>query len=108
MISISILCFTLLSLRSPGRVRHSHGPSGYYFMCVVSHFSHVPCFATPWTTALQTPLSMGFPRQEYWSGLSFPSPGDLPEPGIEPVSLGSPVLQEDSLPLSHLGNPIIS
>ena len=42
---------------------------------------------TPWTVACQTPLSMGFPRQEYWSSLPFPSPGDLPEPGIEPVSL---------------------
>ena len=45
---------------------------------------------------------MGFPRQEYWSGLPFPSPGDLPDPGIE---LGSPALQVDSLPLSHLGSP---
>ena len=56
-------------------------------------------FVTPWTVALQAPLSMGFPRQEYWSGLSFPSPGDLPYPGIEPVS---PEWQVDSLPLSHL------
>ena len=47
-------------------------------------------FATPWTVALQTSLSMGFPRQVYWSGLPFPSPGDLPGPGIEP---GSPALQ---------------
>ena len=43
-------------------------------------------FATPWTVAHRTPLSMGFPRQEYWSGLPFPSPGDLPDPGIEPES----------------------
>ena len=47
---------------------------------------------TPWTVALQAPLSMGFPRQEYWSGLPFPSPGDLPDPGIEPESLVSPAL----------------
>ena len=46
-------------------------------------------FVTPWTAARQAPLSMGFSRQEYWSGLPFPSPGDLPDPGIEP---GSPVL----------------
>ena len=46
--------------------------------------------ATPWTEACQAPLSMGFSRQEYWSGLSFPSPGDLPDPGTEPVS---PILQ---------------
>ena len=43
-------------------------------------------FVTPWTAALQAPLSMGFPRQEYWSGLPFPSPGDLPNPGIKPMS----------------------
>ena len=48
--------------------------------------------ATAWTVARQAPLSMGFPRQEYWSGLLFPSPGALPDPGIEPTSLASPVL----------------
>ena len=51
-------------------------------------------FVIPWTVARQASLSMGFPRQEYWSGLPFPSPGDLPDPGIEP---GSPALQADSL-----------
>ena len=54
-----------------------------------------PILATPWTVACQAPLSMGFSRQEYWSGLPFPSPGDLPNPGIEP---GSSTLQADSLP----------
>ena len=54
--------------------------------------SHFQLFATLWTVALQTPLFMGFPRQEYWSGLSFPSPGDLPDPGIEPASLTFPAL----------------
>ena len=49
-------------------------------------------FASPGTVARQAPLSMGFSRQEYWSGLPFPSPGDLPDPGIEPVSLASPAL----------------
>ena len=58
-------------------------------------------FATPWTVTHQASLSMGFSRQEYWSGLPFPSPGDLPNPGIEPTS----ALQADSLPLSHLGSP---
>ena len=43
-------------------------------------------FVTPWIVAYQVPLSMGFPRQEYWSGLPFPSPGELPDPGIEPES----------------------
>ena len=46
----------------------------------------VESFATPWTVALQSPLSMGFPRKEYWSGLLFSSPGDLPDPRIEPLS----------------------
>ena len=59
-------------------------------------------FVTPWTVACQAPLTMGFSRQEYWSGLSFPSPGDLPNPGIGPMSLE---LQADSIPLSHLGSP---
>ena len=49
----------------------------------------------PWTVARQAPLSMGFSRQEYWSGLPFPSPGDLPNPGIKPKS---PALQADDLP----------
>ena len=57
---------------------------------------------TPWTVDQQVPLSMGFPRQECWSGLPVPSPGDLPDPGIEPVSSA---LHADSLPLSHLGGP---
>ena len=52
-------------------------------------------FVTPWTVALQAPLFTEFSRQEYWSGLLFPSPEDLPDPGIEP---GSPALQADSLP----------
>ena len=60
--------------------------------------------ATLWTLACQAALSVGFPSQEYWSGLPFPSPGDLPDPGIEPESLA---LQEDSLPLSHQGSPKI-
>ena len=55
--------------------------------------------AIPWTVAHQAPLSMGFPRQQYWSELPFPAPGDLPNPGIK---LTSPVLKADSLPLSHL------
>ena len=52
-------------------------------MCVLSR---VWCFATLWTIACQAPLSMGFPRQEYWSGFPFPSPGDIPDPGTEPAS----------------------
>ena len=61
----------------------------------VKSLSRVQLFATPWTVAHQAPPSMEFSRQEYWSGLPFPSPGDLPDPGIEPRS---PTLQADALP----------
>ena len=60
--------------------------------CMHSRFSRVQHFVTPWTGACQAPLSMGFSRQEYWSGLPCPPPGDLPNPGIEPPSLKSPAL----------------
>ena len=70
--------------------------------CVLSHFSHVQLFATLWTVAHQTPLSMGLLRQEYWSGLPFPSPRNLPDPGIE---LGSPALKANSLPSEPPGKP---
>ena len=62
-------------------------------------------FETPWTVAHQAPLSVGFSRQEYWSGLPCPSPGDFLNPGIEP---GSPAWQADSLPLNHQGRPSVS
>ena len=62
--------------------------------CVLSHFSRVQLFATPWTIVLQAPPSMKFSKQEYWSGLSCPSPGNLPEQGIKPKS---PALHVDSL-----------
>ena len=66
--------------------------------------SHVRLFATPWTVAYQAPPSVGFSRQEYWGGLPFPSPGDLPNPGIEP---GSPALQADALPPEPPGKTAI-
>ena len=59
---------------------------------MLSCFSHVPLLVTPQTVAHQAPLSTGFPRQEYWSGLPFPPPGDLPDPGIRPMSLKFPAL----------------
>ena len=65
---------------------------------IVQLLSRILLFLTPWTVARQAPLSMGFPWQEYWRGLPFPSPGDLPHPRIKPES---PALQVDSLPLSH-------
>ena len=63
-------------------------------MCayMLSHFSCVQLFATPWTVALQTPLSMGFSRQKYWRGLPCPPPGDLSDPGIKSMSLTAPAL----------------
>ena len=66
----------------------------------VKSLSRVRLFATSWTVAYQAPPSMGFSRQECWSGLPFSSPGDLPDPGIEP---GSPALQADALPSEPAG-----
>ena len=71
-------------------------------LVVVYLHKSCPTLATPWTIAGQVPLSMGFSRQEYWSGLPFPSPGDLPKPGIEP---GSPTLA-GSLPTELQGKPV--
>ena len=68
----------------------------------VKLLSCVLFFVTPWTVAHQATLSMGFSRQGYWSGLPFPSPGDLPDPGIEP---GSPSLQADALTSQPPGKP---
>ena len=72
------------------------GGAGCLQSCVYV-LSRVQLFGTPWTIARQAPLSMGFPRQEYWTGLPFPPPGDLPDPGIEPVSLCLLHRQADSL-----------
>ena len=72
--------------------------------CVVlSHFSHVQLFATPWSVACQAPLSIGLSRQEYWSGLLCPSPGDLPNPDIKPRS---PALKVDSWPSEPPGKSL--
>ena len=62
------------------------------YACMLSCFSHVQFCETLWTVACQAPLSVGFSRQEYWSGLPLPPPGDLPNPGVEPMSLMSPAL----------------
>ena len=69
----------------------------------VKSLSHVRLFATPWTVAYQASPSMGFSRQEYWSGLPFPSPGDLPDSGIEP---GSSALEVDTLTSEPPGKPL--
>ena len=75
-----------------GHVRYVHAQS----------LSHIQFFTTLWIVAYQVPKSMEFSRQEYWSGLPFPSPGDLPNPGIE---LGPPALQADALPSEQPGKP---
>ena len=85
-----------------------HKDLGMFFesndMCVhAQSLSCVQLFATPWTAACQAPLSMEFSRQEYWGGLSFPSPGDPPNAGIEPVSCVG-----DSLPLALLKKPLMT
>ena len=70
--------------------------------CMLSHFSHVQHFATLWTVARQAPLSMGFSKQVYWSGLAFPPPGDLPDPRIKPES---PALAGRFFTTEPPGNP---
>ena len=73
---------------------------------MLSHFSYVQLFVTLFTVAHQTPLSMGFSRQEYWSGLPCPSPGDLLDPGIKPTSPVIPALQADSSSAGSMGKPV--
>ena len=82
------------SLQVPSQLLHSQ-----LCACMLRGFS-----LTPWIAAHQAPLSMGFSRQEYWSGLPCPPPGDLPHPGIELVFPASPALPVDFLPLSHQGS----
>ena len=78
-------------------------------LCVLSRFSCVWLFATLWIVAHQVPLSMGFSRQEHWSGLPCPSPGDLPDPGVEPMSLNSLLhWQAGTLPLAPHEKPFVS
>ena len=75
-------------------------------VCVcVQSLSCVQFFATPSTVPLQVPLSMGFSRQEYWNGLPFPTPGDLPNPGIKPTSLASPALASRFFTTAPPGKP---
>ena len=80
---------------------HRTTPSSHHYGGSSLVAKSCPILATPWSVARQAPL--GFFRQEYWSGLPFPSPGDLPDPGIEPRS---PTLQADSLPTELQGKPI--
>ena len=81
---------------------HASALLSHFFLLCVLMLSYVRLFAIPQTAAHRAPLSMELSRQEYWSGLPLPTPGDLPNPGAE---LTSPVLLADSLPLCHLGTP---
>ena len=84
------------------RLSHPYMISSEMQVEKVNSLSRVRLFAAPWTVAYQAPLSVGFSRQYYWSGLPFPSPGDLPKPGIEPRS---PTLMTDSLLAEPRGKP---
>ena len=78
------------------------GTKGIFQVLLLSCKFVSDSFVAPWNVIHQAPLSVGFSKQEYWSGLLFPSPGGLPDSGVE---LASPVLPVDFLPLSHLGSP---
>ena len=75
-------------------------------VCMLSCFSPVRLCVTLWTVACQAPLSLGFSRQDYWSGLPCPPPGDLPNLGAEPMSLMTPALGDGILPLMPPGKPL--
>ena len=98
-----LLAYTPLHSLSPisSSIHCLHSTKTNPVTCVGKHSVVSDSFTTPWTVAHQAPLSTGFPRQEYWSELPFPTPGDFPDLGIEPTSSVSPALQEDSLLLSH-------
>ena len=81
-------------------------PGPYYVDIVVQFLSHVWLLVIPWTVACRAPLSVGFPRQEYWSGLPCLPPGDLPDPGVKPLSLLSPVLAGGFYTTGKNGNGI--
>ena len=91
---LSRLVITFLPRSKHLLISWLQSPSAVILWLKVKSLSHVRLFVTPWTVTYQAPLSMGFSRQEYWSGLPFPSPGDLPDPGIEPRS---PAWEADSL-----------
>ena len=98
--------FRLLQSTEQSSLCRTVGSYQLSVLCAVLCFSlsRVRLCATLWTVACQAPLSLGFSREEYWSGLLFPSPGDLPDPGIEPAS---PAFQADSLPAELTAKPIL-
>ena len=99
---MSFLIYDCDSLRAKQNVKWLVKILTWQAKCVLGHFSLVQLIVIPWTVPRQAPLSIGFSRQEYWSGLPFLSPGDLPNSGIEPRS---PALPADSLPSEPPGKP---
>ena len=95
------------SSRGDADMENTHWLPISYMSRMLSCFSQVQLLVTLWTVAHQAPLSLGFSRQEYWSGLPCPPPGDLPDPGIKPTSLTSPAWQVDYLPLAAPEKPIL-
>ena len=107
------LLYSFKSESTIGRIhyrKYNHNKNSMSFLCacVLSCFSHIQLFETAWTVVHQAPLFMGFSRQEYWIGLPFPSPEDLPNAGIEPMSLMSLELAGGFLPLAPSGKPQFS
>ena len=98
LLSVILMQFTCTNSTTAQEATHRRHR---WTMSVCESLSHVQLFATSWTVVCQAPLSMGFSRPEYWSGLPLPSPRDLPNPGIKPRS---PALQTDSLPSEPPGN----
>ena len=104
--SVSTFVFPLINRKSTYSVKSTPSQEGQSFEhnIFVKSLSRVWLFAIPWTAVYQASLSLGFSRQEYWSGLPFPSPGDLPDPWIEPRS---PALQADVLTSEPPGKPCL-
>ena len=102
-ISLIIWKFMVHILLKPGLENFEHYFTSVWKKVKLKSLSRVQLFATPWTVAYQASLSMGFSRQEYWSGLPFPSPGYLPDPGVEPRS---PTLEADALTSEPPGKPV--
>ena len=113
----SILAWRIPWIQEPGRLQSmgsSYDRVGHDWAhtraCVLSGFSRVQLFATLWTVSRQVSLSIRFSRQEHWTGLPCPPPGNLPNPGIEPApnhAFCAPALQADSLPAEPLGKPLL-
>ena len=105
----SSIIFHLLTIKKKSeipRVDKNMAKQILYVLLLMHVCSVVPALCSPWAVGHQAPLSIGFPKLEYWSGFLFPSPKDLPGPGIQPTSPESPALQEDSLSERHQESPL--